>query len=114
MQSSVLPIVWVCLSAALVVVLGMLGWRLVRAVLGLFRALDALVGTSAILDGVEPTRHLDRSVPAVLADRSEVQKRWVARRGRRSVIQQDRRQERLRRAKMITTLDATQRTWPDG
>ena len=119
MPDALLPVIWVSLSAGLVVVLGVLGWRLARAVLGLFRALNGLVGTSAILDGVEPTRHLERPVPAVLEDRSEVQARSAVRHDRANERRLVRRQARITRGRLLTRPDVAsvermRRTWPHG
>jgi len=119
MPDALLPVIWVSLSTGLVVVLVALGWRLARAVVALFRALNALVGTSAILDGVEPTRHLDRPVPAVLADRSELQARSAARHDRAHEQRLVRRQARITRGRLLTRPDVAsvermRRTWPHG
>ena len=104
--------VWAFLLLSLVVVLVLCFVKLVRSFIALVVAFTDLLGTSAILDGVEATRDLDRPLVSVLDDIARVRARTEERMTRRANRRYERAQARLARAKMITNVDATQRMWP--
>lgn len=105
-------LVWTALVVALIVVLVLCAVRLVRGFIRLIVAFTDLLEKSAILDGVEPTRELDRPLVAVLDDLSLIRANFDERMTRRANKKRSRAEARLVRAKMITTVDVTQRKWP--
>jgi hypothetical protein len=105
-------LIWTILILALIVVLVVCGVRLVRGFIRVVVSFTDFLEKSAILDGVEPTRELDRPLVAVLDDLSHIREKYDERMTRRANKKRSRAEARLVRAKMITTVDVTQRKWP--
>jgi hypothetical protein len=108
---SVIPwgVVWAALIVALVIVLGVCAVRLVRTFIRLMVASSEFLEKSAILDGVEATRELDRPAVAVLDNIDAIRAHYGLKMTRRANKKRSRAEARLARAKMITSLDPMQR-----
>jgi hypothetical protein len=105
-------LVWTVLVLCLLVVLVVCTVRLIRGFMGVVVAFTDLLEKSTILGGVEPTRELHRPLVAVLENLSVIREKYEDRMTRRANKKRSRSEARLLRAKMITTVDATQRKWP--
>jgi hypothetical protein len=110
---------WIAASIALVGLLVVAGYRVVRGVLRILVDLGDLASTTAKLDAVRATRDLERPQPSVLWPRGRAREVWSQRRDRMHTRREARRRYRIARGKMITTVDQTavdlmRRTWPHG
>jgi|GEM_PF-5152497 hypothetical protein len=105
-------LIWTILILALIIVLVVCAVRLVKGFIRVVVSFTDLLEKSAILDGVEATRELDRPLVAVLDDLAVIREKYDLRMTRRANKKRSRAEARLVRAKMITTVDVTQRKWP--
>ena len=104
-------LIWTGLVLALLAVVGLLGWRLVKRFLALLSDFFALTEKVAILDGVS-TDAEPRPVNAILRDGDEVRATSRARFSRRADRKHARRQARIQRGKMLTTATIDLKEWP--
>jgi hypothetical protein len=104
-------LIWTGLVLALLAVVGLLGWRLVKRFLALLSDFFALTEKVAILDAVT-TDGEARPVNAILRDTDEVRATSRARFARRADRKHARRQARIQRGKMLTTATIDLKEWP--
>ena len=104
-------LIWTGLVLALIAVVALLGWRLVKRFLALLDDFFALTEKIAILDGVA-TDGEARPMNAILRDGDEVRATSGARFARRADRKHARRQARIQRGKMLTTATIDLKEWP--
>jgi hypothetical protein len=104
-------LIWLGLALALLAVVGLLGWRIVKRFLALLDDFFALTEKMAILDGVSADSDA-RPVNAILRDSDEVRATSRARFARRADRKHARRQARIQRGKMLTTATIDLKEWP--
>ena len=97
-------LIWAGLVLLLLGVVALLAWRLVRRFLALLGDFFALSEKSAILDGVS-AESAARPLNAILERHEVVRSRFEQRMQRRRDRKHSRRQARIERAKIITTVD---------
>lgn len=103
-------VLWVALVLALLLMLGLSAWALVRKGLGVLDAAGTLADSTLVLDAEE--RALTPPQRAILADLRDIRQREAARRLRRAERRRLRRDRRLARARRIVSLDASRHPWP--
>jgi hypothetical protein len=104
-------LIWAGLVIALLAVVALLGWRLVRR---FFTLLDDVVAVSdklAILEGGAADDEA-RPLNAILREGDEVRASTRARMARRAERKHARRQARIQRGKMLTTATIDLKEWP--
>lgn len=104
-------LIWAGLVIALLAMLGLFAWNLVRRLLRLLEDFVALTDTVSILDGATAPDG-QRPLNAVLEESEVVRARFSARMQHRADRKAARRQARIQRAKMITTADIKLKEWP--
>ena len=104
-------LIWTGLVLALLAVVALLGWRLVKRFLALLDDFFALTEKMAILDGVTADAEA-RPMNAILRDGDEVRATSGARFARRADRKHARRQARIQRGKMLTTATIDLKEWP--
>ena len=104
-------LIWTGLVLALLAVVALLGWRLVRRFLRLLDDFFALTEKMSILDGVGAENET-RPVNAILRESDEVRATSAARFARRADLKHARRQARIQRGKMLTTATIDLKEWP--
>jgi hypothetical protein len=93
-------LIWTGLVLALLGVLAAFGWILVRKGLRVLRQLEALTGMLATLESEPPTDAEPRPI-AILADRSELLRRYELAGRDRDERRSQRRADRIRRGKLL-------------
>lgn len=99
-------VIWVVLVLALLGMLALLGYRLFVKAMGTMRALGELAEKTEVLstrfddDAGEPVFR-----PAALGPAREYAQRWEDRRARSATIRHTRREERVRRGKLLVSAD---------
>ena len=103
--------IWTGLVIALIAMIALFAWRLVRRFFGVLEDFFALTDKLSILDGVEGPDG-ERPLNAVLEESAVVRERFAQRMRHRADRKAARRQARIQRAKMITTADINLKEWP--
>jgi len=103
--------IWTGLVIALIAMIALFAWRLVRRFFGVLEDFFTLTDKLSILDGVEGPDG-ERPLNAVLEESAVVRERFAQRMRHRADRKAARRQARIQRAKMITTADINLKEWP--
>jgi len=102
--------IWGGLVLALLVMLGLFSWRLLRKFLVLTDEISDLAEASGVLEVDDSP--LPQPAIAVLADLRDIRARENARRAHRANRRQERHDRRMSRARRITSVDAARHPWP--
>ena len=103
--------IWTGLVIALIAMIALFAWRLVRRFFGVLEDFFTLTDKLSILDGIEGSDG-ERPLNAVLEESAVVRERFAQRMRHRADRKAARRQARIQRAKMITTADINLKEWP--
>jgi len=104
-------LIWTGLVLALLGMVALLGWRLVKRFFTLLDDVFTVTEKLSILDGVT-TETETRPVNAILREGDEVRASTGARMARRADRKHARRQARIQRGKMLTTATIDMKEWP--
>ncbi|WP_411700806.1 hypothetical protein [Conyzicola sp.] len=104
-------LIWSGLVIALLAMVALLGWRLVKRFFTLLDDVFTVTEKLSILDGVAAEAET-RPVNAILRESAEVRATTGARMARRAERKHARRQARIRRGKMLTTATIDLKEWP--
>jgi hypothetical protein len=104
-------LIWSGLVIALLAMVALLGWRLVRRFFTLLDDVFAVTEKLSILDGVTANAEA-RPQNAILREGEEVRATTGARMARRAERKHARRQARIQRGKMLTTATIDLKEWP--
>jgi hypothetical protein len=104
-------LIWTGLVIALLAMLALLGWRLVRRFFALLDDVFAVTEKLSILDAVA-TGEEARPKNAILREGEEVRATTGSRMDRRADRKHARRQARIQRGKMLTTATIDLKEWP--
>ncbi|GAB3606606.1 hypothetical protein GCM10027413_20150 [Conyzicola nivalis] len=104
-------LIWSGLVIALLAVVALLGWRLVKRFFALLDDVFVVTEKLSILDGVAAETEA-RPMNAILREGDEVRATTGARMARRAERKHARRQARIQRGKMLTTATIDLKEWP--